>query len=78
MAQSLILVTGMSVMFFVMAVGHKKNALDILSAKLDSTAESIAAELRSNQAPNVPISDEYGVFIVNAGDGAIVIDHRIN
>jgi len=77
MAQSLILVTGMSVMFFVMAVGHKKNALDILSAKLDSTAESIAAELRSNQAPNVPISDEYGVFIVNAGDGAIVIDHRI-
>lgn len=76
MAQSLIFVSGLSVMFFVMALGHKKNALDMLSAKLDSTAESIAAELRSNQAPNVPISDEYGVFIVNVSDGTIVIDHR--
>ncbi len=77
-AQALIFITGMAVMFFVMTVGHKKNALDILSAKLDSTAESIAAELRSNQAPNVPISDEYGVFIVNMAGGEIVIDQRKN
>jgi hypothetical protein len=71
----LLVVTGS--LIWVSAFSHKEDVLEIFSNRLDTSAETMANQLKSNQVPSSLGPDGQGVFIINQSDGAIVIDKHL-
>lgn len=71
----LLMVTG--ILLWVSALSHKEDVLEIFSNRLDTSAETMANQLKSNQVPSSLGPEGQGVFIINQNDGVIVIDKHL-
>ena len=76
LGQIIIFFSGILFLFCVMVFARREGILHSLMSKLDTATEAMAGQLRANQVPSSSVSGDYEVFIINQGDGAMVIDRK--
>ena len=76
LGQIIVLCIAVVVLFCTMALNHRERILRTLMSKLETSAETMASQLKANQVPFSAGASEHGVFIVNQNDGSMVIDRH--
>jgi hypothetical protein len=75
-AQIGILFVAMAALVWLMVLNSRDRTVNELVARLDTSTQAMAAQLKASQVPFSASNVEPGVLIINQADGSVIIDHR--